>query len=67
MYLQIPSPDQPPVGTSVAFELAVPPGEGYSALAGTVRGRGRVVRSAPASGESTGVAVQFTKPLALEF
>lgn len=52
-------------GTKVTFELVVPPGGGYSASAGTVRGAGRVIRIEQAEEDVTGLAVQFAKPLAI--
>jgi len=67
MYFHVPLPAALARGTYLTFELTVPPGEGYSSSAGKVRGSGQVVRSALASGLGTGVAVQFTKPLALDF
>ena len=57
----------PPLGAPVSFELVVPPGEGYWASSGKVSGSGKVVRALPAEREGTGLAVQFTRPLALDF
>lgn len=52
-------------GAEVTFELVVPPGGGYSASAGTVRGVGTVIRIENAQESVTGLAVQFAKPLAI--
>lgn len=65
MFLQIPSNEEPPLGTPVSFELAVPPGEGYSSSGGSVCGTGKVVRVTSAG--TPGVAVEFTRPLSLRF
>ena len=54
-------------GQEVAFELTVPPGAGYSASPGTVKGSGKVVRTVAVPGRQLGVAVHFTQSLALEF
>lgn len=58
---------QVPVGAAVSFELCVPPGMGYWASAGTVRGAGKVVRTERVSPESVGVAVSFSRELAIRF
>lgn len=52
-------------GTEVTFEMVVPPGGGYSASAGTVRGAGTVIRIEQVEKSVTGLAVQFAKPLAI--
>ncbi|HUT00866.1 MAG TPA: PilZ domain-containing protein [Phycisphaerae bacterium] len=67
MLFQVPLPSEPNLETSLSFELNVPPGEGYSSSAGRIRGSGRVVRALPVSDKMTGVAVQFTQPLSLDF
>ncbi len=58
---------RPRPGEDVAFELAVPPGEGYSSSSGRIRGTGKVIRSIPVGEAGMGVAVQFTRSLALQF
>jgi hypothetical protein len=65
MFLHIPPSEKPPLGLPVSFELAVPPGEGYSSSGGSVCGTGKVVRVASAG--TPGVAVEFTRPLSLRF
>jgi hypothetical protein len=67
MFFRVPLTGQPALGTDLAFELSVPPGEGYSHSAGKVRGSGKVVRALHIPDAGTGVAVQFTRPLALDF
>lgn len=67
MYVMLSGRDVPTRGAEVAFELAVPAGEGYSSSEGRIRGTGTVVRSDPAGAESPGVAVAFVRPLALDF
>ena len=59
-----PPPDQ---GGQVSFEIEVPPGEGYSSSAGKVRGFGKVIRTHSLPDARTGIAVEFTRPLALQF
>jgi hypothetical protein len=56
----------PAHGHYMVFELAVPPGQGYSAKGGKIRGLGRVIRSQPLDDRNVGVAVRFTQPLAIE-
>ncbi|HUS91700.1 MAG TPA: PilZ domain-containing protein [Phycisphaerae bacterium] len=63
----LPLDAEPELGTSLTFELSVPPGEGYSSSGGKARGSGKVVRTQPAPTMGVGVAVEFTKPLALDF
>lgn len=67
MFFSAPLAAEPAPQTPLSFELNVPPGEGYSTSAGTVRGSGKVVRAIPVAEDQTGVAVQFTRPLALDF
>jgi hypothetical protein len=67
MYLQVPVVEPATVGSPIAFELSIPPGEGYSISAGRVRGSGKVVRIEPSAVPMAGIAVGFTAPLALEF
>ena len=67
MFFHAPLVDEPAVGTNLAFELSVPPGEGYSSSAGKVRGSGKVIRAVVGRRPDTGLAVQFTRPLALDF
>jgi c-di-GMP-binding flagellar brake protein YcgR len=67
MYFQVPGGGAPQVGSHVAFELVVPPGAGYSASAGRIKGRGEIVRTDSGEGEAAGVAVRFTETLAMRF
>ena len=67
MYFQADLADQPDIGSSLSFEIHVPPGEGYSTSAGRVRGSGKVIRVQTGAEVGTGVAVQFTRPLAFDF
>jgi galactokinase len=67
MFFRLPPGEPPATGTDLAFEITVPPGEGYSSSAGKVRGTGKVVRTQAMPDAGTGVAVQFTRPLALDF
>ena len=54
-------------GTDLSFTLTVPPGGGYSASAGTVRGSGRILRIEPVGEGVVGVAVHFSRPLSIDF
>ena len=57
-----------PDGAPVAFELHVPPGDGYSASTGRIKGVGRVVRTVRIPDrDALGVALRFTDSLGLEF
>lgn len=67
MMVYLSSPDEIPNGTKVSFELAVPPGEGYSSSEGRIRGSGQVVRVETEPSEGVGVGICFTKPLSLDF
>ena len=67
MFFYAPLPGEPALGADLSFELSVPPGEGYSSSAGKVRGSGKVVRTLATAEGGTGVAVHFTRPLALDF
>ena len=70
MYFRVSSGAAGPlgVGAEVSFELAVPPGGGYSGLAGTIRGAGRVVRTEQAEPEGpVGVAMRFSGPISVQF
>jgi hypothetical protein len=67
MYFHAGFGEQPDVGAALSFEMHVPPGEGYSTSAGKVRGSGRVIRLHGGEQGATGVAVQFTRPLAFDF
>ena len=67
MFIQVPRECASACGEEVAFEMEVPPGAGYSAQAGKIKGAGRVVRAEPLGEGAIGMAVQFTDPLALEF
>ena len=57
------------VGAELSFELAVPPGGGYSPSAGTVRGVGRIVRAEQMQDEpgAVGLAVRFSRALSIDF
>jgi len=67
MYFQVPRGERPEAETPVSFELIVPPGEGYALTPGKVKGAGAIVRTDTPSPDTIGVAVRFTRPLALEF
>jgi len=67
MYLQAPVVEPAAVGSPIAFELSIPPGEGYSLSAGRIRGSGKVIRIEPSAEPMAGIAVGFTSPLALDF
>jgi hypothetical protein len=67
MFFHAPLAAEPKVGARVSFELDVPPGEGYSASEGKIRGSGKVVRAVPVAESNVGLGVQFTRPLALQF
>jgi hypothetical protein len=67
MYFHAPLPQPPEIGSEMSFVLTVPPGAGYSAFSGQVRGTGTVVRTANAGDGSVGIAIRFTQPLALDF
>lgn len=67
MYLHVPRERVPDGQTELSFEIQVPAGVGYSASAGKIKGSGKVVRTDPLEGETVGLAVEFTNPLALEF
>ncbi len=54
-------------GDEITFELAVPPGEGYSVCEGRISGRGNVLRTESSGKSGCGVAVQFNEPLSLDF
>lgn len=55
------------VGAELTFELTVPPGGGYWASAGTVRGTGLVVRAEAVEGGAVGVAVRFSRSVFIDF
>jgi hypothetical protein len=65
MYFECPAELSPEVHAELSFELAVPPGDGYASSDSRIRGSGRVVSAVPCEEGQTGVAVQFTQPLAL--
>jgi len=69
MYLRAPASvaSRLPVGARVSFELNVPPGGGYWASAGRVRGAGRVVRAEQLDPDAVGVAVEFSHALSINF
>lgn len=67
MYLHCDSAELPQPGMEFSFQLAVPPGVGYSASVGRVDGSGRVVRTDRLSDHRLGLAVQFTDTPLLQF
>ena len=67
MFFQVTVPSPPREGQDLSFELVVPPGEGYSAAGGRIRGTGTVVRSCASQSGAAGIAVQFGRPLRLDF
>ena len=67
MYLRVPAAEAPPAGSPLDFVLAVPAGQGHSSRDGAVRGSGCVTRLEELDEATVGLAVQFTKPLALHF
>ncbi len=67
MFIRASLVEAPQIGTSLKFELSIPPGEGYSLSPGHVRGSGKVARIDEATESAVGVAVGFTSPLALAF
>jgi len=67
MFFHLPPERAPQIGEELSFQLAVPPGAGYSASAGKIAGSGRVVRAVPLPGSKVGVALCFTQSLSLDF
>jgi hypothetical protein len=67
MYVRVPACEAPPAGSPLDFVLAVPAGQGHSSRDGAVRGSGCVTRLESLDEATVGLAVQFTKPLALHF
>ncbi len=67
MYMYVPPEHTPEQGVQVSFELNIPPGQGHSSSSGTVRGTGKVLRTEQVGQTRSGVAVQFTHPLMLDF
>ncbi len=67
MFYVAPSGRHPECGETMAFELVVPPGVGYSASEGRIRGNGTVVRTTSMGERKAGLAVKFTDPLSLDF
>jgi len=68
MYFHLPAEHAPRAGEGslLQFELAIPPGAGYSIRGGLIRGRGSIVRSE--RGKSTvGLALRFDRPLEVDF
>jgi len=63
--VEVPAACAPAEGADIAFEITVPPGEGYSASPSRFRGAGQVVRREMREGQAVALAVQFTQPLAL--
>lgn len=57
----------PDEGAEMAFELSMPPGAGYSVLAGKLRGTGQVTRALRESDGKVALGLRFTQPLALDF
>jgi c-di-GMP-binding flagellar brake protein YcgR len=67
MFYVAPAGLHPECGQKLAFELVVPPGVGYSASEGRIRGNGTVVRTTSMGESKAGLAVRFTDPLSLDF
>lgn len=67
MFFHAPLVKAPQCGDPVTFQLHLPPGEGYLPSEARIRGSGKIVRAVPAGQDTTGVAIQFNRPLALEF
>ena len=65
MFFQAPADCAPQKGAELAFEIVVPPGEGYAAAESTLRGLGRVVRAKAGKRGDVAVAVKFDQPLAI--
>jgi len=66
MYLKLSGMQNPPRGAPLHFELDLPPALGYVPQGCKVKGTGRVVRTCRHEDGTTGLAVEFTQPLALE-
>ena len=61
MYFVMPSVGAPGKGSMLAFKLAVPPGEGYSASGCTVLASGEVLRQVRQEDGTVGLAVRFAQ------
>ena len=59
MYFVVPSASAPGRGSMLAFELAVPPGEGYSADGCRLMASGEVVRHVHQGDGTVGLGVKF--------
>ena len=59
MYFVMPSGSAPGRGSVLAFELAVPPGEGYSTDGCRLMASGEVVRHVQQDDDTIGLAVKF--------
>lgn len=68
MYFLLPPEHAPGAGegSQMQFELSVPPGAGYSASGGFIRGKGLVIR-AEANEAGLGLALRFDRPLEVDF
>ena len=68
MYFHLPPEHAPRAGEGslMQFELAVPPGAGYSVSGGIIRGEGSVIR-AEVSEAGVGLALRFDRPLEVDF
>jgi len=67
MYVHASSADAPAQGEVVHFQMTVPPGVGYSTSSGKVIGNGKVVRANRLETGDVGVAICFTRSLAIDF
>lgn len=67
MYYQAARSSQLASDRRIRFQLAVPPGEGYSGSEGTIGGTGEVLRVDSLENGTIGVAVRFAEPLTLAF
>ncbi len=66
MYFRLPAGSEPARGKMVSFQLTVPAGEGHGLKPCTIQGAGRIVRTDPHASHQCGVAVTFTRPVALQ-
>ncbi len=66
MYLHLACDETPNPGLEVGFELLVPPGDGYSICPGRIHGKGTVLRATKIDSATTGIAVEFNHPPAMD-
>ena len=67
MYVHAPSAAAPAQGQVLRFQMTVPPGVGYSTSSGKVIGNGKVLRTSLLQTGQVGIAVRFTRTLAIDF